>query len=222
VQAARKLLNATVLQTAAAEQARLSELRRYLAEIKRLRDRLTVRDKVSVCNLFVDAFTNTYPAAGEEKARMEEVWADLLGSGRYDCLLPLDEWATLDPIEAAWSNVRAQWNDGRPLASFVTSGFKSSKEDVARSTAQYVGALGILLFYEREMYENAVQDLAREKHRHSIRLSALNVGQRAQIVHQLAQGLSIYYEGGVKPEEIAQLMLLASQVGGIFYIGSQL
>ena len=78
------------------------------------------------------------------------------------------------------------------------------------------------MFYERFLVDDTIREMASEQHLHSIRLSRINAGQRADIVNQLAQGLEIYYQGGVKPEEIAQLLLLATQAGGIFFVGSQL
>jgi hypothetical protein len=230
VQAAQKLLNATILETTAAEQARLAELQRYLEDITRLRDQATTRDKLSICSLFQDAFANIYPATSQsQKVGLEKIWNALVESRRYDnCLVPLDAFPP--EVTAEWPGVQRQWGydpreglSARRLDEFVVAGLNpASAAEVRSSTARLIAALGLLLFQEREMYEQAVLDLARERHRHSIRLSALNAGQRSEVVHQLAQGLAIYYEGGVKPEEIAQLMLLAGQVGGIFFIGSQL
>jgi hypothetical protein len=232
VQAARKLLNAMVLETTTSEQMRLSELQRYLKEVRRLRDLLAVRDRISVCELYTVAFTHTYPASSQEhRADFEKLWESLRISGRYSgdedgsCLDPLSTFADDDQVKQTWRTVQERWHNGSArLAEYAAASFKSDEKSapIPQSTAEFIGAISILLFHEREKYELALLDLAREKHRHSVRLSAHNAGQRAQLVHQLTQGLKIYYEGGVKPEEIAQLMLLAAQSGGIFYIGSQL
>lgn len=59
--AAMQLARRAAEQTAAAEQSRLLEVRRYLGEIKRLRDSLLVRDAVVVCELLVPALDQVYP-----------------------------------------------------------------------------------------------------------------------------------------------------------------
>jgi hypothetical protein len=220
VQAAQQLLNATIQQTAAAEQERLVELRRHLAEIQRLRARLEVRDTVSVCKLYVRALGRIYFGVRDQQIKRDlvEITTALRQSGRYNIENGSSCLPTLSGTESN-PGVAALWADDR-LDAFVA---KSLASDVQpRAAAELVGAIAILGFQERPIYEDARLDLAREQHRYSIRLSAINAGQRTQIVHQLAQGLAIYYAGGVKPEEVAQLLLLAAQVGGIFFIGAQL
>ena len=94
--------------------------------------------------------------------------------------------------------------------------------------AQYIGkspeliaSFAILVYYEGEYFKNAQLLLDREDHRYSIRLSKINAQQRADIVNQLTQGLDIYYKGGIKPEDVAEIALLASQVGSLTFIGTQ-
>jgi hypothetical protein len=84
-----------------------------------------------------------------------------------------------------------------------------------------VAALGILLFHEGPFLSGARLDLEQARHRHSIRLSALSAQQRVDLVHQLSEGLEIYHRGGIKPETVAELLLMASQVGALGFIGAQ-
>ena len=222
VKAAKQLLKAAIEQTAMAEQERLIEFRRHLGEVKRLGDRHRVRDKVSVCNLYITALGNMYFVVNDPvvKEGLATVTNELSASGRYNtvngrsCLRQLNVGDTDAVLQAQWVGDR--------LDSYVATVLNTNQvSEEGRSASQFVGSLGILLFHDRQMFEDTRLELAREQHRHSIRLSRINAGQRADIVHQLAQGLAIYYQGGVKPEQIAQLFLLATQVGGIFFIGSQ-
>ena len=81
--------------------------------------------------------------------------------------------------------------------------------------------IGRFLFYERRLFADTLLNLAREQHLYSIRLSRINAQQRAGLVHQLSEGLEVYYRGGVKLETAAQLILAAAQVGAITFIGAQ-
>ncbi len=83
-----------------------------------------------------------------------------------------------------------------------------------------VATLGIFLQHEERALSDALLSLGRELHKHSIIVSAINGQQRASLVHQLSQGLRVYYQGGVKPEEVAQLVMLAGQVGALTFIGA--
>jgi hypothetical protein len=234
VQAAQLLLRAAMQQTAAAEQERLVEFRRNLGEIKRLGERLRVRDQVAVCNLYVPALGAVFPAIADITLRQDitNVTAGLANSGRYktgskpSCLPDL---SGMQPIAAR----RSQW--GSPpnplrLNVYVASALNAAnanpndRQTVAQAklATRLVGAVGVLVFYERFLVDNTINEMASEQHLHSIRLSRINAGQRADLVNQLAQGLEIYYQGSVKPEEMAQLLLLATQAGGIFFVGSQL
>lgn len=84
-----------------------------------------------------------------------------------------------------------------------------------------VAALGILLFHEAPFLADAQLELERARHRHSIRLSAVNAQQRVELVHQLSEGLEVYHRGGIKPEAVAELLLRAAQVGALGFIGVQ-
>jgi len=50
-------------------------------------------------------------------------------------------------------------------------------------------------------------------------LSEINLRQNIDLVHQITEALRIYYQGGIKPEEIAELIIMSSQVAALFLIG---
>jgi hypothetical protein len=226
VVAAIKLLQQTAQEIAAFEQSRVLEMKRHLAEINRLRADVTRRDHLAICLVLVRATGELYPAlAGKPKTDFETAMKTVMNlevgaAHRYACrdLFPDDPalWAF---TEERKRQVQADWTAGKTLAGFVAKDVATRKE---KATAPaLVAALGILLFHEREFLETVRWDLAREHHRHSIRLSRVNTQERAQLVSHLSQALEVYYQGGVKPEAIAELVLLAGQVGALTFIGVQ-
>jgi hypothetical protein len=246
VGAAMQLLRRAAEQTAAAEQMRLVEFRRYLADLQRLRERLAVRDVIVVCNLLTPAVFQVYPGATPTdpaapapppaapgttpaktpKQELKDAMDKLRGSGRYkdNC-----EQAMAKAVDdAVPDDVRARWS-GKNLAGFSAAGLAETRPDdsperraVRNAVApRLVAALGVVLFHEGPFLSDAELDVKRTLHRHSIRLSAINAQQRADLVHQLSQGLEIYHQGGIKPETVAQLLLMAGQVGALGFIGAQ-
>jgi hypothetical protein len=224
VSAATKLLKQAVQEAAVSEQARVMEMRRHLGEIQRLQAEFATRDTLAVCRLLPAALGQIQPGAGEEDARkltaavlkLKEIGAP--AALRYPCL------NAFGPDPAAWvpeprrTQVKTAWKDDT-LSSFVAADLAARGKASAAPLA--VAALGILLFPEQQYLDEVRLDLAREAHRHSIRLSKVNALERAQLVNQLAQGLEVYYQGGVKPEELAQLLLMAGQVAALGFIGAQ-
>jgi hypothetical protein len=210
VSAAVQLVRRAAEEAAAAEEARLLELRRYVSEVSRLGDRLVVRDKTSVCNLVPTAFRHLYSAVSNTTT-LDSVFQKLQASRRYECL---------DGIQLERVNVVHQRWQGQLLAGYVAADIAAST--TTPSTAPgLVAALGILAFHERAVFDLAELELARAAHRHSIRLSRVNAQQRIDLVHQLSAGLEIYYRGGIKPETVAELILFAGQVGALYTIGAQ-
>jgi hypothetical protein len=233
VAAAGKLLKQAVQEVAASEQSRVLEMKRHLAEIARMKSDFEARERASICVLLANVIGDLHPAlenkAEEEKdkkVQFEKTITKLraMTSGRvprYPCLQGLptkpEEWGKADRRE----RVKAAWKGGT-LAGFVAADV--TRQDVKKFPAtspRLVATLGILLFHEREYFETVSWDLAREQHRHSVRLSKANAQERAQLVNQLAQGLEVYYQGGIKPEVLAQLLLMAGQVGALSFIGAQ-
>ncbi len=233
VGAAMQLVRRAAEQTAAAEQSRLLEFRRYLADLQRLRDHLAVRDVTAVCQLLVPAVFQVHPVASEKgKKELKEQMDALRASGRYrdQCEETMEAAVgenVADRIQRERDAVKRRW-EGKTLAEYVAATLAGHKSEVpdTRATAnatapRLVAALGILLFHEGPFLSDARLDVERALHRHSIRLSALNARQRVDLVHQLSEGLEIYHRGGIKPEAVAELLLMAAQVGALGFIGAQ-
>jgi len=231
VVAATKLLKDAVQEIAASEQTRVVEMKRHVAEIARLAREFRERDRIAICTLVpkipgellpalpkrtttneVDKDTEAFEQAVTKLAKLE-----VGGTARYPCLAlfkdPPEKWEM--PQRQA---VADDWKGGT-LAKFVAADLK--RNGLSATSPRLVAALGVLLFHEREYFETVRWDFAREAHRHSIRLSKVNAQERSQLVSQLAQSLEVYYQGGIKPEEVAQLALLAAQVGALIFIGVQ-
>lgn len=222
VAAAVKLLKQAVQEIAALEQARVIEMKRHLSEIERLRSTFETRDRISVCVLLIKAMGELYPALSSKKEPFEQLVSRLANmkagsKSRYDCLEafggPPPSWP-IKPERAA--QVQKGWSGGT-LANFVTADI-GARQDQA-TAPRLVAALSVLLFYEREYFETVRLDLAREDHRYSVRLSKVNAQERARLVQELAEALDVYYQGGIKPEEVADLFLMAGQVGALMFIG---
>jgi hypothetical protein len=223
-------------QAAAAEQLRLLEFRRYLGDLRRLRDRLLVRDVIADCQLLTPAVFQVRPGTSEpttttnRRKDLKDKLDALRVSGRYKdaCNEALTEAVSDTPLNASAREAgKRRWTE-RTLSKYVAASFADFKalpperRAVMVPTApRLVAALGILLFHEGPFLSDARLDVERALHRHSIRLSALNAQQRVDLVHQLAEGLDIYHRGGIKPEKVAELIMMAAQVGALGFIGAQ-
>ena len=236
VGAAMQLVRRAAEQAAAAEQLRLLEFRRYLGDLRRLRDRLLVRDVIAVCQLLTPAVFQVRPGTSEpttatnRRKDLKDKLDALRASGRYKdaCNEALTEAVSDTPLNASAREAgKRRWTE-RTLSKYVAASFADFKalpperRAVMVPTApRLVAALGILLFHEGPFLSDARLDVERALHRHSIRLSALNAQQRVDLVHQLAEGLDIYHRGGIKPEKVAELIMMAAQVGALGFIGAQ-
>jgi len=210
VEAAQQLVKRAAEQTAATEHARLVEMQRYLAELGRSRKRLSTHDELVACNLVPALLGHLFPVLGEgTRTPFLKVYRAL--QDRHSCI------ERLEP-EAEDAELTQTWRAG-PVGQYVAADIAKSQADA--TSPQFIGAVGVLLFHERAVFTVAQLDVAREAHRHSVRLSKIAAQQRLDLVHQLSEGLEIYYRGGIKPETIAQLLLAAAQVGALTFIGVQ-
>jgi hypothetical protein len=219
--AARALLAATIQEQLASEARRIAEYRRYLGEVKRLRQTFDTRERVAVCQLFVPAVERLLAGVAdpEELAQAYERFA--LESRYTD-----DDFCAFANIRRDDEKVRIiaedqeDWGNGdHTLAQYVSANIQRLGEGAEGPTL--VAALGILAFVERPFLDDAVNQLYIEGTRHALRLSKINAQQRADLLRDLAASLEIYEQGGIKPEEVARLALFASQVGALFFIGTQ-
>jgi len=209
VTAAAQLIRSVAEQALGMEQSRLLAMRQHLAAVQRLAEGLSVRDQITVCELWVPAVGQFYTALAD-RTEVDKLLTSLTTSKRYPCL------GGGEPIKPV--DVKALWAKGS-LREYVTADIKAN--GLKAKSPELVGALGIILFYERRLFDDALLNLAREQHLHSIRLSRINAQQRAALVNQLSAGLEVYYRGGIKPETLAQLILAATQVGAITFVGAR-
>jgi len=142
---------------------------------------------------------------------------------------------SLEEVAEANRALTAHWRDDatgreRPLTEFVAaaladtspSGDDSDAQSPGETATKLVARLGLILFVEGPLNRKAATGLAAETHLHSIRLSRINSQQRLDLVSQVVEGLKIYYQGGLEPAQVAQLILLASQAVATGFIGTQL
>ncbi len=82
-------------------------------------------------------------------------------------------------------------------------------------SAKMVAAMGLLMFVEYPKDLSIERHMALEKHRYSIRLYKVTGDFRLTLVDAVAQANKFYYAGGVKPEEISEMILLGTQAAAI-------
>jgi hypothetical protein len=146
---------------------------------------------VLVCNVFVDTFANLYFSKSldsAEKEQLSDTYNELTRSGRYDCLLNLDE---LDGIivefESDWKGDCRREHE-ECLRAYLAS---ISNSDRAQSAWRFVGSLGIVLVYEMNFLAETVRELDISWHRYLTRMSQINADLRAAIVAEFARDVEI-------------------------------
>ncbi len=205
VAAAQRLLLQAGQEVAVAEGERLAEMRRHLTAVERLGEGFARRHQVYVNTLFAPALR---AVAGPSEA------AELFQQLGLDPPDPeiLDNFAAF----------QADWCPGCTLLDFVTAKLGKTGTRDGIEAMKFVAELGVILFVEEPLDRKAELHLASERHLHSIRLSQINGQQKLDLIGQVVQGLQIYYQGGIEPAQVAQLVLLASQVVATGFIGSRL
>lgn len=215
------------------ETQRLTELRRFLTELRALQDSYGQRHE-----LWAEIFPAILPlipplrlAALHKMGGFEDLGCrppapdgedgPRVAGGRDDpdCI-PFEDTEAL--YAADWKG-RAPPDRSTPmtLTEFATVSLAADRSAEMRESAMAaIGALGVLVLVETPIALRTAVAADTARHRHSIRLSAVNADQRLGLIVQLAQGLEIYHKGGIKPEEVAQLVLMAGQVGALAFIGA--
>lgn len=211
VLAAQRLVLQAGQEVAASEMARLTEMKRHLTVVQNVEEQLTERDRIYGAQLVLP--TLGWVATDND---YRQAFTDLDLEDSFDgSLLELNRC------------FQKAWCDGCDLAAFVAANLALSPpadcetDDMGVEVMKMVAQVGVILFSEDQRDQQALLDLATERHRHSIRLSQINSQQRLNLVGQIAEGLRIYYQGGLAPAQAAQLILAASQVLATFYIGSE-
>jgi hypothetical protein len=209
VKAAQSLLLRTGQEFTLLEQQRLLEFHRHLITLQRIQADQQSRNDEYMDNLMLPAM-----------AALDLDTADRLWSERMGMTLGTEERRTLATHIAKWQDSR-----GRPrtfpeyLESCLARG---SVKAHGQKAVELVQNLALILFVEQDQDYQASLDVATEQHRHSINLSKINLAEQMHLVHQTTEALQIYYQGGVKPEQVAELIIMSSQVAALFYIGARI
>lgn len=230
--AAKQLLMRSGQQIAQAEQRRLAELRRYLAGLQATQRELESRSLYVLRSLVLPALVQVATAeemrqrlASVERAQLPADLATRIGDEVLSIYLDGaagDEARALDrEIAQRIDTLQDRWASHPTLVDFVSAGI-AENERQGIEAMKLVGSLGLVLLVESGLDQQALIDLDRQTHLHSIRLSQINAQERLELVHQVAQALEVYYQGGLTPAQVAQAILLGSQVLATGYIGVQL
>ena len=143
-----------------------------------------------------------------------------------------EEWEKRnDPLDKDEKDLKVsyvgQWNKDeekeRDFSQYLEASLASGAViEIGRISVDLVQSLALILFVEQYRDERAALALATEQHLHSINLSEINLKQNIDLVHQITEALQIYYQGGIKPEELAELIILSSQAAALFLIGVEI
>lgn len=209
VDAAMELLLQAGREISMLEDSRLQEMRRHLQAVQLIEESVKERHRIFIVYLMLPSLNRT---AVETGARIWEKYREEFGLPEYTAEMQRQDREVQ----------RRLWPPQATLAQYVANAFDADDPARGKAAVQLVESLGVLLFVEQPQDLASEIELATELHRHSIRLSQINAQQRLDVVNQIAQSLQIYYSGGVDPSEVAQMILLAAQVGALTYIGTQL
>lgn len=221
VEDARQLLLQVGQQIGLSERKRIAEMRRHLSELRVLKTRLEQRQESYLGRVLLHALARLDAEAFREAAKTHKE-IDLLTPKALQCLERRMNsfWPDSDPLSKILS---AKLGDDAPFVGCDDDGQPEVGDIEAREDLMMVlHEVAVILFVENPRDLQTQINAAREIHRHSIRLSRIHAQERLDLVHQIIEGLAIYEAGGIKPSEVAQLFLLASQVAATGYIGTQL
>ena len=87
-----------------------------------------------------------------------------------------------------------------------------SEESALRLTLENLARYGSAIGYERLFLSEAALLTASEEQRDAIRLSAINLRERAVLIEHGLEGLVSYYEGGLKAEDVANIFNAAQTI----------
>ena len=145
------------------------------------------------------------------------------------------EWAKDKEAKDEEANDGEANDEERTFGEFVKASFAAAakptetknceEEDQERwdiETGIFIASLGVILFDERTFDAQQAVAAGAELHLHSVRLSRINSRQRIDLVGQVTEALRIYYQGGVTPQQAAQMVLMAANVLATGAIATQL
>lgn len=223
VKAATRSLAEAAQAASLAETERLTEFRRHLTELRRQRMGFMARHKMwkevfpSISLLVTpESYFEVAALAGLESLPRcpETPDEDMDSCKRRLAAQQKHRLATLQDRQ------RKYWADDDTLLEFLSNALAFDSAQDRESGATAVAAYWVLALVEIPADLRAAEAVDVERHRHSIRLSEINADHRLGLVAQLTTGLQLYHQGGIKPEEVAQLLLAAGQVAALTFIGA--
>ena len=210
VQESSRLLLQAGQDLAASETERLQEMRRHLEAMQAIQEGLTRRDLLYPGELFLPALI----LVGTDDEFIEAA-------------RDLGEEFLASPTVLDWKKCRQKnWADAASFAQFVEKSFEAAENPTRVSEScppeiqqrfgihagMFIASLGVILFDEHTFDAQQAVAAAAELHLHSVRLSRINSRQRIDLVGQVTEALRIYYQGGVTPQQAAQMVLMAANV----------
>ena len=221
VQESSRLLLQAGLDLAASETERLQEMRRHLEAMLAIQEDLTKRDQLYAGELFLPTLV-LVGSDDEYKKAATDLGKEFLASPAV--------------LERKNTCRQKNWADAATFAQFVEKSFKDAENPTAVSenctkeyqkrfgieAGKFIASLGVILFDEHTFDLQQAVAAAAEEHLHSVRLSRINSRQRIDLVGQVTEALRIYYQGGVTPQQAAQMVLMAANVLATGAIATQL
>jgi len=218
VVAAQKLFTLFIKEQLASEQLRLEEYRRYLKAVKRISAQFYLRQKLTICKAYLPAFYRLYAVASDTpnfKSQYDKL------KTKYNN--PSERCSFALPSPQTQLHDLADWGQGKnTLADYLVAHIKrrtAAKQKI--SGPKIIAGVGVVAYKEGPYSEALYDQILIEKNRHAIRLSAINYTQRSDLIKDLAASLEIYEQSGFKPEDIAEIILSATQVGALIFIGAK-
>ena len=198
-------------------------MRQHLEAMQALQEGLTKRDLLYPGELFLPALI-LVGTDDEYKEAAKDLRKEFLASP-----------TVLDRKKCRQKN----WADAPSFAQFVQKSFEAAEaaenptgvlesckkewqERFGIEAGNFIASLGVILFAEQAFDAQQAVAAAAELHLHSVRVSRINSRQRIDLVGQVTEALRIYYQGGVTPQQAAQMVLMAANVLATGAIASQL
>ena len=222
VQESSRLLLQAGLDLAASETERLQEMRRHLEAMQAIQKGLTQRDLLYPGELFLPTLVlvgsdDQYIEAARDLGQPEFLFSPAVLERKNTCRQK--NWADAATFAQF---VEKQFADAENPTGVSASCAEATQKCFGIETGKFIASLGVILFDEHTFDLQQAVAAAAEEHLHSVRLSRINSRQRIDLVGQVTEALRIYYQGGVTPQQAAQMVLMAANVLATGAIATQL
>ena len=101
---------------------------------------------------------------------------------------------------------------GDTIAATIRERARLEQEDSLRLTLENLARYSSAVGYERLFLNQSALLIASEEQRDSIRISAINLRERGVLIDHGLEGLVAYYEGGLNPTDLANILNAAQTV----------